>query len=273
MKRRPWPLIILALFHCLSPFGNKISNALWSSLPVWTYLRVSYQWPNIEKNWPEFVFPVIAGIAIYLCRRWSFYIYLTAMLSLFVSSYIGYQGRGYSVILELIAVYSINLLLVGYFLIPSVRRVYFNPRLRWWETARRYRAEMDAVIVCQSERFTGFVNNISKSGLFMKSAIVPPDKETVKIEFSFKNTKYHFSGTVIRHSDQQLVGFGIQFDHTLVSAKAAKALVQSLEDDGRLIESRLPSKDEGFWNWLKTLARTGQGLTPQISEKQKSHRN
>jgi hypothetical protein len=267
MKRKPWSLILLAILYCLSPLGNIVANAFWAPMPALIYIRYAFQWPNMVRNWPEFIFPLIAAAAIYLCRRWSFYIYIVAMMSLLISSYIGYHGRMVAKPLQLVVVYLINIVLVAYFLIPRVRRVYFDPRLRWWEADRRFRFDHEATVIAGQNRFSGLIGNISKSGLFMKSQQFPQDREQVLVEFTFQDTSYQFSGGAILHASQSLVGFGLKFTHTPQTAKKIKILIQALEQEGRLIGSRLPSEEDRFLFWVKNLIKTGNGLLPDKIDK------
>ncbi len=264
MRRKPWSLIILTLGHLFAPIGNQFFNALWSPMPMSFYLRIAFQPANIQKNWAEWVFPVIAAAAIYICKRWSFFIYVTAMGSLFISSYLGFHDRtGQGIGFELFLAYTFNILLVWYFLIPAVREIYFNPRLRWWEADDRYRADLPVTFKSQNEIQAGEIGNISIGGLFLKSKYLPNDAEQIPLDFEFKGTKYHFTGEVIRHGNQDAIGFGLRFQHNPGSIRLAKHLVKILDSEGRLLASRLPGKEDGFAFWLKRLLTTGKGLTPE----------
>jgi hypothetical protein len=90
MKRKPWPLIIIALLHILAPFGNLVMNAMRAgrTLPdQWFY------WSQILPKHLVFVYmviPILAGIFILICRRWSYWAYLGCLAVVFISNVYSY---------------------------------------------------------------------------------------------------------------------------------------------------------------------------------------
>ena len=172
MKHRPYILILLSAFHCLAPIGNWYLNAMWAQMSFFEYVSVFFQPQNISRQWPHLVLPIIAGIAIYACKKWSFFVYLLCMLGLLLASYFGYSERaGTITMLPIILAYSLNLIIVTYFLVPAVRKVYFDPRLRWWETLPRYSCNILANVNDQGKEFTGQISNFSEAAFFSNPII------------------------------------------------------------------------------------------------------
>lgn len=271
MRKRPWILVVLAAVHIIAPLGNLVLNAHWARLPVLYYVQLFFQPVNFEKQWIHVVIPILAGIAIYLCRRWSFWFYILCMLTLFVASYFGYEQRAGSVsLLGLALVFLINIALVGYFLIPAVRVVYMDPRLRWWQIKPRYRADISAkfkVVDSEDKLEPGHVINFSQGGLFMKSHYLPPDSSVIQIQFHFDNADYEFRGSVIHHQRRESMGFGVQFLEDGHAKLSAKQVTQVLHEQGLLMVDRQSGADDEFKVWLKRLIKTGKGFFPEFTKK------
>jgi hypothetical protein len=191
------------------------------------------------------------------------------MSALFIVSYFGYLERSDSVsAVSLVLVYVINILMVGYFLLPAVRNIYFDPRLRWWETLPRFRCQIPAHFIVNSEQgFPGTIGNFSEGGVFIKSDFLPKDSDHLEIIFEHVSVNYIFHGQVIRHGNQNKLGFGVKFIHNKGSQRKAKLLATTLQARGYLLSERGPDPtDDAFFVWLKKLIFSGKGFVPSIKK-------
>lgn len=263
MKRRPWILIVLAFGHGVAPFFNLIFDALWAGVPFLHYVQLFFMPHNFSKHWFHFLAPMIAGGMIYLCRKWSFLVYVTIMVALAFVSYASYSTRWdlYNPT-PLILAYVLNIGFVTYFFLPAVRNVYFDPRLRWWETSPRYQTQIDCSFLIGSESFPGNIGNFSQSGLFIKSERVPDDHSIIRLEFAFENLQCQFQGQVIHHAKLLSKGFGVQFIHNPQSKKSAKMIADRLHLQGLLQPNRNFGHEDTFRWWIRQVMKTGQGLMP-----------
>lgn len=211
------------------------------------------------------VVPVVAGIMIYICKRWSFYGYLACLAVAFLVSLYGFS-TDVSLLnfVYLVGVLLVDFVLVAYFMVPAVRQIYLDPRLRWWESAPRYRADFEAEVVGNG---LGQVVNISEGGLFFKSAAELADHAVIDIKFSYQSQSYLVKGVVVHHRNMGVHGYGIQFKHSIESAKAVKHLVSMMEDDGRRLHDRDPGEEDSFMRWLRELVSTGSGFIPKTPKK------
>ncbi len=263
MKRRPWILILFALAHFFAPFVNLIFDAYLAQTPFLRYVHLFFMPHNFSKHWFHFFAPMAAGIAIYICQRWTYYIYVSLMASLAFVSYASYL---YRVDLHnpwpLVMVYGFNFIMVSYFLLPAVRNVYFDPRLRWWETSPRYNANIDCNISSLGQKATGLITNFSESGLFLKSDLLPSDHSFIQIEFTFDDLQFQFQGQVIRHGQQNVHGFGVRFFLNPAMKKSAASLAQRLHLKGQLQAHRLPTEEDSFRWWITSVLKSGKGLLP-----------
>lgn len=268
MKRRPWPLILLALFHVVSPIGNFFFNAQYVNLSYSAYFKAHFLPQNIWSSVFFFFLPPIAGLTIYACKRWSFWVYLCLMGTIFAHSILNWRSRSEVVsVAPMLIIFVINIILVAYILIPAVRKIYFEPRLRWWETKPRYSVDYDAEVKLAEKASPARILNLSESGLFaqMKEAI--SDGSRIEISFKDDGILYTAVGTTIHHRRQGEMGVGVQFVHTSDSNRSLKFLIRKLEIEGKRIPWRDPGPEDSFLSWLRSLFKSPEGLIPKIGKK------
>ena len=270
MRRRPWALVILAIFHFFAPIGNIVFNAIISKRDLGEYFIMAMSPQYIEKNWIMLLMPLIAGAAIYACKKWSFYVYMVAITVLFGFSYIGYMSKvdELSIVWAIFA-YLINISIVIYFLIPAVRNVYFDRRMRWWEIQPRYECDYKAEWKFEDDfiMHPGEIGNISVNGLFLKSPIMPKEQDIIQITIPFDNQKTgQFKGKVIFHGDAKTFGFGVQFEHTKESKQVAQDVAAFLEKQGKQSNRIQLRPEDSLSFWVRTLVTTGRGLVPKTKK-------
>lgn len=265
MRQRPWALVVLSVLHFAAPVGNIALNALVMKRDVLGYFAVAMSSEYLMKNWFIFVCPLIAGYAIYACKKWSFFVYLFAITILFSFSYTAYMSKAsYIGIIPVLMIYFINIAVVGYFLLPAVREVYFNPRLRWWESLPRYRCDFEVLWnnEGESQATEGKVGNFSMNGLFLKSSKFPEDGAGILVQLKLENGQLiPFTGQAIHHGQQDAVGFGVKFSHSKESQAEAKKIVDVL--DGKGYKLRRLTYEDSFSYWIKNLLTTGRGIIPR----------
>jgi hypothetical protein len=260
MKTKPWPLIILALLHVLAPIGNLVFDSIRSGRGFgeqWSY------WVNVVPDILFYVYlgvPVLAGVFIFICRRWSYWAYLACIGTLLVVSlYALLVNFHWLNFLALIFILGIDLLVVAYFIVPSVQAVYLDPRTRWWEAAPRYNFNAEALI--NGAKST--INMISMGGMLYTQGSDLNEGDKVNCTLSYEGTEYQFDGLVIYKATRgDTSACGVRFEHTPESTKSIKALVAKLNGQGLIVTERLPGPEDGFRPWLKRFLASGEGLFP-----------
>lgn len=260
MKIKPWTIIVLALIHILAPAGNLLANALRSGRTV--PQQVDYWFHVLPKHLLliYLIAPILAGIFIYICRRWSYWAYLVCLGVLFISNVFGFMTQANTLnFVFLLGALVIDLLVVAYFMVPSVRKVYFDPRVRWWETALRY---VYAAPVRISNTHEGVINNISTGGLFVITQAPLKENEAVRLEWQEADQSFDVNGKVVYFSPRAQ-GTGIRFEHTPETEIAIKNLTQKLHQQGHVVPERLPGPEDSFGAWIKKLITRREGLFPK----------
>ena len=260
MKTKPWIIFVLALIHILAPLGNILANSLRSGRPLPD--QVNY-WFSVLPKLLLLIYlfvPILAGVFILICRRWSYWGYLVCLAVLFGSNIYAYAtNTTLTNFIFLCMALLVDLLIVAYFVVPSVRKVYFDPKVRWWETAMRYIYTPDVIINGQAP---GKMNNISDGGLFVQTAKTLTESDKIQVQWNDEGEQFDFHGRVV-YINPKNGGFGVQFEHTPESEKSIKKLTQRLHKKGLVIPDRLPGPADSFTVWLKKLVTRGEGLFPK----------
>ena len=253
MKRRPWGLMIIVWLHFLAPIGNVVISSLYSGNTLGRYLYLLFQPYNFHRLLLFVFFPILSGVMIYLCKRWSYIVYIFLMsLPVFFNIYFWYDTRNSQMIFPLILAYLVNILVVGFFMRGSVRKIYFDPRIRWWETQPRFYADIAAEVFLSTQKMAGQVVNISGSGLFFLSNEDLKEGDEIQIQFRDSGREINLDGQVVYIRKDKQHGFGVKFTNYKNSKKALSELLRKLRNSGAIIESRLPGPEDSFVYWLRT---------------------
>ncbi len=264
-------MIILALAHLIAPFLNLVWDAHVAYAPLNYYLPLFFQPHNLAKYWIHFFGPMVAGIAILIFRKWSFYLYVAVILATAFVSYQSYlEKQGQLSAWVLVGAYAVNIFVVAYFFLPAVRKVYFDPKLRWWQTQPRFRISVPCEFTVGDRSFSGMVSNFSITGLFVKAEHFPEDQKITEVSFQFKDLKGKFKGVVIRHARAHLEGFGVRFQLDGEGKKSAARMAREMKAMGLLMKDRNQNDPDTFWTWLRDLVTTGKGITPTFNSPQDS---
>lgn len=264
MKSRPWPIVILAWIHLLSPIGNVLVSAHLMHVSLYSYYNLVIRQTSLFDNVNFFLLFPVAAFAIYACKSWSYPIFLSVASWSFYQNFMSW--RHFPLLMTpatLVAVYAVNIAVVGYFLIPSVRAPYFNPRLRWWESKPRYTIDIEVEV----DGKAGVITNISEGGAFLKTARKLSVGEDVRVQSRFYGLPLEFFGKVVYSRPGDARGYGIQF-HDL--AQSAKRNLKRLCRAFYLMRvERRPDYTrwyQSFGIWVSQLVRTGKGWVPEIPE-------
>jgi len=261
MKRKPWPIILIALFHVLAPFGNIIFNSLRADrtlIQTWNFWYYALPKPLFITY---VILPPLAGIFIFICKRWSYWCYVVCLSFIFFSNVYGFwTNMNLLNFLALALVMIIDLLVVAYFVTPSVRVVYFDPRMRWWETAPRYNFNLNGLM----GGHPGFIKNISAGGALVESGSSYSEGESVELSWDYENVSYAMLGKIVYQKPlKPPYACGVKFDHDAKSKKTMKSLVKRLHKEGKMTQDRIPGPEDSFFAWVKKLATNKQGLFPE----------
>ncbi|MGZ3803952.1 MAG: PilZ domain-containing protein [Pseudobdellovibrionaceae bacterium] len=260
MKRKPWPIVLLALLHVFAPLGNLLMNSYRSGR-------------NLEMTWnfwyytlprPLFftyvLLPPLGGIFIYICHRWSYWCYVACLGFIFIGNIYGFwTSMNWINFATLFVILLLDALAVAYFVVPAVRRLYFDPRMRWWETAPRYNFDIQGTM----DGHKSFIKNISVGGALIETEKLYSEGQGVEVKWSYGELSFSVPGKIVyQRKMNSLFGCGVRFDQTSSVEKAMNQLIARLHKEGKKMRNR-PGPEDSFLAWLKKLILEREGLFPK----------
>jgi hypothetical protein len=236
------------------------------------------------KNWLSIStmlgLPIIMGASIYAVKKWSYSVFVASSTWMLIRNFPTYEGSKVNLAFA-ITFYLLNISLVSYFLLPEVRRQFFDARVRWWETATRYLVNFGAKFEYNDHTETCEIRDISVGGVFAQMPKKISSGEIVRLRFS-PNGKHIFSikAKVVFHRDgaqksgpatsQNSVmqyGHGLQFvELTSATQQMLSELAQNLRASGYPSRSPGDSDWDDFKKWAVQFATTGRGMLPQYPQ-------
>jgi hypothetical protein len=220
MKKRPILLVVLAALHFLEPLFKILFLKAQTGFE-WTVIFDNIFSINSPKAIFEFwlLFP-IAGAAIIGAKKWSYSLFVTIQCYS-VYAHLTYQKFTWPYVAEtpfishtLLLVF--NLLVIAYFLLPDVRRIFFEPGLRWWETPTRYYFDLPcAVTFGDSNNLVDVkIKNISRTGCFIGYMGEVTDGQPLTLHLTYGKFDIKLPAEVVRKSEfQGQQGIGVKFHY------------------------------------------------------------
>ncbi|MFL5814279.1 MAG: PilZ domain-containing protein [Bdellovibrionia bacterium] len=268
MRRRPWPIVILAFFQVLvEPFNNLFLNAWFSHTSARIYLTYFFE----SKQWLTlfylFVLPPVMGISAYAMKKWSYYVFVAGATWMLFHNF-GLVREGNIRLSYAICLYIGNIGFVSYFLLPRVHAPYMNPKMRWWESKTRFLVDWPCRISSTDEQATVScrVQDFSEGGVFILSPDTIPMNQVIEIRMSPESSEIvgFKAKPVFSRPVQNGLGYGLQFVELNKSdAKRLALLSKSLRKSGTSFRNGQDDAWAAFKGWALRLVTTGEGLLPE----------
>jgi hypothetical protein len=235
---------------------------------LWMLMRFGTTWQLFEL----FGTSVIAAVAIYMVKRWSYPVFLSIFAWGAYSNYaVWHQYPQVYSLMTLLSVNIVNLGVVSYFLLPAVSAAYFNPRLRWWESKPRYRVDIPGSLKFDPSESPGSrfqeiqIVDISEGGVYVIAGQELSLGQKVDLNFTLHHVKLSPEARVVHQGRGDKKGYGIQFTEMGIEEhRALKRAVRGLDLLG--YERRNPNVAwyVDLYHWATHLFRTGKGLLPEV---------
>jgi len=199
-----------------------------------------------------FLFPV-AGLALLSVKKWGYPIFVGIQV-FSIWQHLTYDSYTWPYVTKnphffSLIILSVNVMVILYFLLPDVRRVFFEKELRWWEQRMRFNVPIQ---VCFSKGdpdklFDAKVLNISHSGAFMAytpRTIEVGDLIRVVINFGAESLELE-SNVVSRHKFRGTEGVGIKFNYQNIWEKLAMGrIIKQVAKEAKKRQDEKPEEDQ-----------------------------
>ena len=174
------------------------------------------------------VISCIVAYGVWKVQLWGFYAligfgFLTTVLDLYSWQTQSFQNSWW-VMLDFVSVLAGITLIIQ----EKVRKPYFNPKIRWWETATRLRVDLPANLYINGQKNEVLVLDVSTTGCFVEFDLPLEVGQTSKIDINHDLLKFESDGLVVRKSENP-IGYGIKFENTSKgNAKLMKQILKNL---------------------------------------------
>ena len=261
MTHRPWPIVVIALFHFVAPIINFFMSASILGLDGLSYFTLQMK----HSPWEfclYYALPILAGASLLTFRLWSYYAFLGFMVLvslLTLREHVTYPmrfGLGSMLGLEFV-----NLSVIFYFLSKSVRTIYIHKRVRWWQQKPRYQITLPVKIRKASSWAEGVLENISEGGLLVGASAPLKNGEDIELSLKYFETDVSLKGKII-HSTPK--GHGMLFEDAISTRMTIRPLIKRMKKDKVPVRGKEMTPWESFSFWAKDLFRSGTGIFPDL---------
>ena len=255
MHRRPWSLVFLALFNLIVPIVHLTLVYLKmreKEMSAGALLQLFTSFENMGWLLHLTIPSLVAAGAIYAMKKWSYPIFMLSMAWIVGFNISNFDEFASWAVFEFLLVNVLNIGLVSFFLIPAVREVYFNPRLRWWESATRYKIQIPITV----EGYRGMITDISKGGLFLtfesgtQEQVLTPDSI---IHFSMNRPDLVIDDKArVAYKIPGKEGYGLEFKfQKRLSQESLKHLLSRLKQQDVPTRGPQTTWQEDLKQWLR----------------------
>lgn len=258
MNRRPWPIVVLAVLQFITPllyllfasgfYGTSISTVADELNALATPLR----------KFEIFILPLVIGVLILLMKRVGYYIAVVGCVYGIVSGVLAFiDSQQTDPVLPLVVSNLVCAAALAYLARPKSRNLFFNPRLRWWETDPRFIVDLPASITRVGGSPTkALLQNIANGGAGLEASTSGFLKgEAVSVEFQSEGTVYHLKSTIVweKSTDSAKQFLGIQW--TAESSNSERSKVRRLIRALRAKKTPTTRPIPSFWMDFKSRDR------------------
>jgi len=271
MYFRPWPLVILAIIQCLNPITSVLLSAWASQLPPSLWFQGFFQGVSMFTLVEVFLLPWIQGLLIFFAKRWGFYVIISItgyILASNIREASLSHAHGANFLAFLVGII-LNLGLIVYFFLPSVRSVYFRKDLRWWESLPRYKTNVTITVENEDHVKTSATLvdlSLGGAGVSISDGFINHE-DIISLLIPYQNKTILMRAIVVygRSLGHGHTRYGLEWvnspeeDRTLIMK-----WVYSLEKNEAKQSRSLPSLSEDFLVWFREAKRNPKVWVPRL---------
>ncbi|OHD44789.1 MAG: hypothetical protein A2086_07565 [Spirochaetes bacterium GWD1_27_9] len=166
-KKKPILIMVFSILYLLNPIGNILFLLFFNTTltPSESFSRLiallSQGNVIVIFNVLFWIFALPLAYGLFKVRVWAWYYFLVHSIGMVILSIF---GSDYKIHISVATFLNILFLIpIGYFISQEIRAVYFNPRLRWWEQAKRFHHSV--TVEMEGKKYSTY--DISESGAFI----------------------------------------------------------------------------------------------------------
>ena len=215
---KPKFLIGLATLLFLEPLIKIIYLKFQTGFDWNTLMRTIFSIEGFGNNFEFWVLFPLAGYALLSIKAWSFFFFIGLQIySLF--TYFTYEKFTWPYVSETPHVSSslllgINLLLVGYFMVPAYRRPYWNISKKLWRNTSRFATQLKTKFRANGQDIATTITNISASGAYFTTDKQLPVGQVLELEMALFDRPEKIEAVIRRKqhlNEDTYYGYGVEF--------------------------------------------------------------
>jgi hypothetical protein len=276
MHRRPWPIVFLAVLQLLSPIGTVVFSAIANRIGIFDQLRIIWTHAPLMDRFAIFVMPIALAWLIYFTKKVGLFFIAATVIYTFTKNIIEWRSIGdLSSWAMLIFVNFCNFALIAYLLAPSVREIFLNPHVRWWEREPRYILNIEAAVFQGDHEQACYLQDISSQGAsFQCLPGIIHRGDTVKLKFKYKKHEIAFMANIMyeRTINGDSTQFGLRrIDENRHSGESMlmSNLIAELKKNKCPTTQMDADSKKSLISWAKRAARSPQAWFPEKIDRAK----
>ena len=228
MPYKPWIIIFLSIVYFISPPVILISSSYVSLVPLTgPYGVLSRLTPSDISILATYI---LIGICLLSMRKWGWWGFIGFSLYLISYNLIAFLRNPFYSPLSLIVFTVLLTTAAGLLFRKELIAPYFNPKLRWWESEKRYDLSFRCRMHFGEESMSVPVYDISRGGCFLAVDRPAPLSRILTLEITINRLYLTLKGEVVRSSDTPVKGWGILFkDMSMMETRGMKELIHLLK--------------------------------------------
>jgi len=270
MHRRPWPIVFLSLLQLFTPIGTIFFSSIANRVTFIQQLKIVWAHAPMTDRIIIFIVPIILAWLIYFTKKIGLYLVAATVIYTLTKNLIEWRGfaDGYS-FLMLLLVSLCNLALVAYLLVPSVREIFFNPSIRWWEREPRYILNTEGAIDLNGQTQPCYLQDVSVSGAsFQCLPGLIHQGDDVKLTFKHGKHEISFLAKIMyeRNINVDSTKFGLRrIETSRLSGEylLILSLISDLKKENCPITQADADTKKSFMSWAKRAAKSPQAWFPE----------
>lgn len=256
MNRRPGLLVLLAFLYCVSPFIYPIFVSIFFGTPIETVAKETLASNSTLRNFETFILPIVLGIFTFIARRVSYFVVVAGSIYLVVRNLFVFAAANDSIPMSgMIALNLLFVFVIIYLSRRSTRAIYFNPKMRWWETSPRYVVGWDGSLGRGAKPAGKIrIRNIAIGGAAIEtseSGFLP--HESVNLEFRNGAESYRVKAGVVWEQPAagttRLVGVQWAEDKQSEENRRIRELIRELKEN-ETPTTQPPDRWQDFKAWI-----------------------
>lgn len=227
MKQKPLIFLVLGVLHFSEPLFKVLYFKISTGLNFETIMSNIFQMGGALKLAEFWLLFPLAGLALWSVKRWAYPLFVSIQVyslwhhltyESYTWPYVTKNPHFYGLI-----ILSFNVMVILYFLLPDVRRPFFEKEMRWWEHRMRYNFHIPVHFTKgdPSKLYDTKILNLSQSGAFMAyTARTIEVGDLIRVFITFGSESLELESHVVsRHTFQGHEGVGLKFNYQSIWEK------------------------------------------------------